>query len=146
MWNKVSQLLGLSDSDGAVDRGLELATAALLVQVSVADDDFDAREKQVLLTELRQHFGLSDVEAEHLMTEAVDQQADASCLYRFTRIVTSELNQDGRQEIVRLLWRVALADHRLENFELNAIAKISGLLGVTAEDRIRIKHEVERDT
>ena len=55
----------------------------------------------------------------------------------------SELEQEGRQEIIRLLWQVALADNHLDNFEVNVISKVAGLLGVSRRDSIAIKHEIQ---
>lgn len=149
VWHKVTELLGLSssaDQTAQSDRDLALATAALLVQVSVADGSFDASEKLRLLEELQSHFGLSDADATHILTEAETAHGEASSLYKFTRVVTAELDQDGRQEIVRLLWRIAFADNVIDNFEANALAKIANLLGVSTEDRIRLKHEVRAET
>lgn len=139
----LANLFGLKTEPEKKDRALELATAALLVQVSVADDQFDAREKEALLAALTGHFHLSVEEADTLLKAAVDAQAEASSLYKFTQTISAELDQNARQEIVRLLWQVAVADDQIDNMELNAIAKIAGLLGVAPEDRIRIKHEVE---
>lgn len=142
MWQKISDILGVGNGARDKVRSLELATAALLVQVSYADQDFSDQERLVLLETIQTHFDLTGEEALKLLDDAEQEQTDASCLFRFTRIITSELDQDGRQDIVRLLWRVAFADQHIDNFEANALAKISNLLGVTSEDRIRIKHEV----
>lgn len=145
MWNKVSSLLGLKETEQKKDRSLELATGALLVQVSVVDNQFDPSEKQALIGALQSHFALSQSEAEYLFEEALKAQDDANCLYKFTRMITAELDQDGRQQIVKLLWQVAFADQHIDNMELNAVAKIAGLLGVSPEDRIRLKYEVEAE-
>lgn len=143
MWGKVTELLGLK-AEVAPDQTseLHLATAALLVHVSMADDDFCAQERQSLLGCLKEEFELTSLVAEQILADAEREQKDASCLYKFTKVITSELDQEGRQDIVRLLWRVAFADRHLDNIESNLLAKVAGLLGVSPEDRIRIKHEV----
>jgi len=147
MWNKVAELLGLGDkAKGSKANELQLATAALLVHVASVDGDFDDDERERLTDCLTEHFWLTAEEAEQIIEDAEEEEQDASCLYRFTRTITSELDQEGRQEIVRLLWQVAFADNRIDNFEANVLAKIAGLLGVTEQDRIRIKHEVEAAT
>ena len=147
MWNKVAGLLGLGERKKDCKAGdLQLATAALLVHVASSDGDFDDDERERLTDCLTEHFWLTSEEAETIIADAEEMEQDASCLYRFTRAITSELDQEGRQEIVRLLWQVAFADSRIDNFEANVLAKIAGLLGVTEEDRIRIKHEVEAAT
>lgn len=144
MWGKVSELLGLNETVGVGEvTELHLATAALLVQVSISDGNMSAHEKYQLLECLADHFSVEKDVAEKIYADAQAEQTEANCLYKFTRVVSKELDQEGRQEIVRLLWKVALADNHIDNFEENVLAKISGLLGVSAHDRIAIKHAVE---
>ncbi|TNE67170.1 MAG: TerB family tellurite resistance protein [Alphaproteobacteria bacterium] len=144
MFERITEILGLK-ADTQKDGGLALATAALLVQVSKADGDFSSAERARLTDCLTDHFGLAHDAATEILTRAETELADAPSLYDFTRVVTKELDQEERQEIVRLLWRVANADHHIDNFEANALAKIAGLLGVATHDRIRLKHEVEAE-
>ncbi|NVJ98698.1 MAG: TerB family tellurite resistance protein [Alphaproteobacteria bacterium] len=143
MFEKISRLLGLKGEDETGASGLELATAALLVQVSKADGDFTDDERAQLVACVKDHFDLGQAEAEDLLACAERDQSDATCLYAFTRTIAKELDNEERQEIVRLLWRVAFADRHIDNFEENVLAKVSGLLGVSPADRVRIKHEVE---
>jgi len=143
VWGKVSGLLGLR-AEVAKDKAseLHLATAALLIHVSFVDDEFSSEERVSLLLCIKTHFDLEHDVAEQIVKEAEVKQREASCLYQFTKTITKELDQEGRQAIVRLLWEVAFADNYLDNFEANLLAKVAGLLGVITEDRIRIKHEV----
>lgn len=146
MFEKITKLLGLkAGSTEDAPNTLHLATAALLVYVSRADGDFSAEERTQLLACMKDHFGLADADAEQILDDAEAQQQEATCLYRFTKAITDELDQTGRQDVVRLLWRVALADNHIDNFEANVLAKVSGLLGVPARDRVTLKHEVEAE-
>lgn len=146
MFDRISKLFGRETGDTEkADEGLALATAALLVQVSKADGDFSAEERVTLLHNLQDHFGLSEELAQEILERAEKSQEDATCLYAFTRQITDELDQEGRQAIVKLLWRVAFADNHIDNFEANVLAKVSGLLGVSPRDRITLKHEVEAE-
>lgn len=143
MWGKVSELLGLSDSANHEGNELQLATAALMVHVSLVDDEFTSDERMQLLANLQKRFGLSVGDAEQILNDAEAEQKDTTCLYRFTKVITGELDQEGRQQIIKLLWQVAFADGHIDDFEKNTIAKVAGLLGVSAKDRIALKHEVE---
>lgn len=146
MFDKVTKLLGLrAKAEETPDNSLHLATAALLVYVSRADGDFSSDERAQLLDCMKDHFGLEDTDAEQILDDAEAQQQEATCLYRFTKAITDELDQNGRQDIVRLLWRVALADNHIDNFEANVLAKVSGLLGVSTRDRVTLKHKVEAE-
>lgn len=146
MFEKISKLFG-GKATGAEGEGngLALATAALLVQVSRADGDFSAEERAALTQNLIDHFDLTEAVALEILERAEKSQEDATCLYRFTKAITDELDQEGRQAIVKLLWRVALADDHLDNFEANVLAKVAGLLGVSTRDRVALKHEVEAE-
>ena len=147
MFDKVTKLLGLKPAAFEdTNNDLHLATAALLVYVSRADGDFSEDERVHLLACMKDHFGLGGEDAAQIIEDAEAQQQEATCLYRFTKAITDELDQDGRQEIVRLLWRVAFADNHIDNFEANVLAKVSGLLGVSTRDRVHLKHEVEAET
>ena len=143
MWGKVSELLGLSDSVNHQGNELQLATAALMVHVSLVDDEFTSGERTQLLSNLQKRFGISTTDAEQILNDAESEQKDTTCLYRFTKVITGELDQNGRQQIIKLLWQVAFADGHIDDFEKNIIAKVAGLLGVSAKDRIALKHEVE---
>lgn len=145
MFDKFLKILRLEPEapQASQDHKLALATAALMVQVSVSDGHFSSDEQDALMRAMTQDFALSPAEARRILEDAVIEQEGATCLYRFTRALTRELDQEGRQEIVRALWRVALADGVVDNFEDNVVARIAGLLGVVAADRIRIKQEVQ---
>lgn len=145
MFDKISKLFGGKAAEETADNGLALATAALLVQVSKADGDFSAEERAALMANLIEHFDLTDAVAAEILERAEKSQEDATCLYRFTKAITDELDQEGRQDIVRLLWRIALADDHLDTFEANVLAKVAGLLGVSPQDRVALKHEVEAE-
>ncbi|WP_417449781.1 TerB family tellurite resistance protein [Kordiimonas sp.] len=144
MWHKVSGLLGLgSTKKDSKANEVQLATAALMVHVASSDGMFCDDERERLTDCMTEHFWLSSEEAEEIIDRAHAEEQSAPSLYGFTRAIAKELDQDERQEIVRLLWQVAFADNHIDNFEANVLAKIAGLLGVTEHDRIRIKHEVE---
>ena len=143
MWDKVTSLLGVKKSDESLDNELQLATAALLVHVSLSDGSFSSEEKIELLQCLTQHFGLTEDISKTILENAEREKDDAHCLYKFTRTISKELDQDGRQNIIRLLWQVAMADNHIDNFEENIIAKIAGLLGVSSRDRIQLKHDLQ---
>ena len=144
MFDKMTKLLGLKEPESVDPQyNLQLSTAALLVYVSCADGEFSTQERAQLITCLIDQFELSAETAEHILGEAETQQTGATCLYQFTKEITDQLDQDGRQDIVRLLWRVALADNHIDNFEANMLAKVAGLLGVSTRDRVLLKQEVE---
>ena len=148
MINKISALLGINttqdNNDATKDmQELHLVTAVLLVHVALGSEDFSNEEKESVLQCLKDHFDFDDGVARKVMDGAIKREDDAMELYTFTRTITQELDQKGRQEIVKLLWKVAFSDGQLDNFEDNIVKKIGGLLDVSIRDRVRLKQEVQ---
>ena len=143
MFDKLLNLLksDAKESEKGADP-LHLATAALMIEIALADGHASDDELAALKASMASEFGLKDADIDPLIEEARSEAAEALDVYKFTRIVAAELDQEGRQQIVKLLWQVALVDDTIENFEENALAKIAGLLGVRPADRVRLKQEV----
>jgi len=63
-------------------------------------------------------------------------------LQDYTRTLHEKLTVSEKHEIVEMLWRVALADERLDKHEDHLVRKIAGLLYVSHGDLIRIRNRV----
>lgn len=123
--------------------GIRLATALLLVEVERADFAEDITENEQTLRLLRAHFDLSDEEAELLVAEARQTADHAASLQAFTRRLHESLRDDEKLAIVEMLWKVALADSRLDKHEDHLVRKIADLLYVSRSDLIRIRNRVK---
>lgn len=150
MLSIITKFLGIEEKDReppntGPDSPLHMAAGALLVNVSNSHDGFSDEERTEVLEILKSHFDLNQEKAEHILTRAETFEKNAIDIHSFTRVINMHLEQDGRQDIVKFLWRVAYADKHLHSLEADAIKKIADLLGVTTRDRIRLKQEVEAD-
>lgn len=119
---------------------LELAAAALLLEVSRADDTTDALELGAVVAAIRASHELSDYEVELLLADAGQRVDDAVDYLEFTRILNARLDADEKSRLIEDLWRVAYVDGRLDTYEEHAIRKIADLLHVSHRDFIRAKH------
>lgn len=144
MWQKVKSFL----SDQTVQpealtdtQNLRVATAALLVHAAFADDDYSAAEHEKLRQVLQQKFGLEDSDVHNLIESAQHEFSDAVDLYGFVRVINENFDNEGRQEIVKQLWEIILADGRVDNYEDSLIRKVCSLLGVSPRDKVRMRNE-----
>ena len=96
---------------------LRLAAAALLVHATAIDGEVAPEERRKLRALLQTHFGLGDDETRRLIREAEVREHDAVDLYRFTSVLCSQLDQDGRKRIIEMLWEIAMADRVVHEFE-----------------------------
>ena len=121
---------------------LRLAAAALLVNATAIDGEVAPEERRKLETLLQTHFQLGDEESRRLIREAEVREQEAVDLYRFTSVLCAELDQDGRKQIIEMLWEIAMADGVVHEFESNLVWRVAELLGVSARDRVLLKKTV----
>lgn len=128
--------------EGAGDvlpRALELATAALLIEVSRADFEVQEGERNVIVRAVEESFGLSREQTREIVALAEEEVQRSISLYEFTRLVDQNFDARQKRHIVGLLWDVAWSDGRLEDREEYFIRKIASLLHVSHEDFIAEK-------
>lgn len=127
----------------AGDRGqrhsIELATAALLVEVVRSDRVVDAAERMVVERAVREKFHLSPDEAARLFELAEAEVRQATDLYQFTTLVDRGFSLEQKIRIVELLWEVAFADTHLSAHEQHILWRIADLLHVSRGDYVAAK-------
>lgn len=118
---------------------LQLACAALLVEISAADQHTGAEEKQALSTILQHTFALPPEQVEILWQLAAQESRDATSLYQFTSLINSHYGYQQKTALLSHLWQVAYADGRIDRYEEHLIRRIADLLHLSHGDFIRAK-------
>jgi uncharacterized tellurite resistance protein B-like protein len=113
--------------DGGVD-AVELATAALLVEMQRADLVADALDEAEVRALLARHFALDDEAVANLVSLANDRADRSVSLHEFTRLIHDRFDVAQKTTVVEMLWRVALADGRIDAHEEHLVRKIADLL------------------
>ncbi|MGB6196867.1 MAG: TerB family tellurite resistance protein, partial [Methyloceanibacter sp.] len=54
----------------------------------------------------------------------------------------AQLDQNGRKQIIEMLWEIAMADRVVHEFESNLVWRVAELLGVSARDRELLRKTV----
>jgi len=114
------------------------SSAALLIEMSLADDDKAPEEIQVIEQFLRFHYGLQPDEIAELIAEAEHEQRNNTSLYRYTSVI-KQADAIEKQQIIETLWRVAWSDGRVTSDEEHLIRKVAELIYVSHSDFIRLK-------
>lgn len=118
---------------------LQLAAAALLIEVMQADAQASEQERTVIRAGIQSTFGLSPAETDELMRLAEEESRSAASIYEFTALVDKGFDAEQKKRIVELLWLVAFADDDKHALEEHTIRKIAGLLHVPHPDFIDAK-------
>jgi uncharacterized tellurite resistance protein B-like protein len=125
------------------DEELQLAAAALLVHASLVDGHADPEERRKIKSLLQTRFNLGDDQFARILEEAEAWERDSVDLYSFTSVLCRELDQEGRQRIVEMLWEIVLADGVVHEYEADLVSRGADLLGVSPRDRVRLRKLVE---
>jgi len=129
-----------SSPGGAADKHtIELATAALFLEVSRADGVVSDSERTAALRALRAKFHLTPAEATTLVALAESEVSNASDTHQFTSLVKRHFTRDQKIRVVELMWEVAYADGDRDVHEDHMIRKLADLIYVDHGDYIAAK-------
>lgn len=133
-----------TDDEAQADENLsmELATAALLIEVSKSDYEQDADEVAKIRRLLMRHFSLSQAEIDSFMDNAQQLNQDSTSLYPFTRFINDNCSNQEKYRLVLALWEVAAEDGSIDKYEEHLIRKIADLIYLPHTDFIRAKLSV----
>ncbi len=120
---------------------LPTAVAALMIEVMMQDGRLDAEEERVIHHLLGKRFALDDAAIRDLVARARAQTDRAHDLFQFTARIIRGYPVAERADVIRELWRVAMADGRADAYEEQLIRRIAELIGV--EHRAFIEAKIQ---
>ncbi|TCT10565.1 putative tellurite resistance protein B-like protein [Tepidamorphus gemmatus] len=140
---KVIRNLKPGADEPAFDAGdPKVATAALAVHAIAVDGVIGDDERAKLRAILKDHFALDEKQTSQLIEEARRRDMEAIDLYAFTSVLKRTLDDEGRHDVVEMLWQLVYADGAVHEFEDNFIWRVAELLGVSSRDRIMLRRRV----
>lgn len=137
-----SQIAINTDTGGDPQHKLQLAAAALLIELSRADFEKSPEEYLAIERALKQKFSLSEQEINDLIALAEEENSQATSLYEFTKLINEHFEPEQKFALLTALWEVAVADGDISKYEDHLIRKIAELIYVSHSDFIRSKLDV----
>lgn len=134
--------LPLPDDPGV---GVELASAALLMEIVFADYKRDSEEIDAAKKALRASFSLPEEELQAVLDKAEELHAESVSIHPFIEAINEEFDDASKYQLIVNLWRVAMSDGELDKFEQHYIRKIAELMYVPHTEFIRAKLKVFDD-
>lgn len=122
---------------------LQLATAALLVEMSRADGKVEEDEQAAIARALRKAFDIDEEKTTELIALAESEIADATCYHQFTSLINKNFSKQQKAQVVEMLWEVAYADAEMEKYEEHLLRRLSDLLYVPHAEFIKAKLRVQ---
>ena len=130
-----------SISEDELEHQLQLACAALMIEVLYADYSVDQSEIDTLRKALQDNFDLNIDEAESLIQLAEEERAQATDYYQFTSLINEFYTQQQKRELVTRLWQMAYADHTVHKLEEHLVRRLADLLHVPHSAFMQSKHK-----
>jgi uncharacterized tellurite resistance protein B-like protein len=120
-------------------RQIEVATAALLVEVVRVGRGIADAQRNAVLRAVAERFGLTPAEAADLVRLAERESNQAHDYFQFTSLINKSFTQQQKLRVIELMWQVAYADARLSAQEQHVMRKVAELLYVPHADYIAAK-------
>ena len=131
-----------SETSASKSHRLQLASAALMIELLKTDRRIDARETDMFKKILMNTFTLSDKELSDVIQLAEKEAQQSVSLYDFTSLINEGYGYEEKLLLIENLWRVALADEHLDKYEEQLIRKTTDLIYVSHSDFIKTKLKV----
>lgn len=140
-----ANILGSANADDhqIQQSALQLATAALLVEMTRADAVVKDEERAAVDQALRALFKIDETQVRDLVALAEQEVAESSSLFQFTNLIDKQFRYEQKVAVVEMMWRVAFSDTYKDQYEEYLVRKVADLLHVAHRDFIRARHRVE---
>ena len=118
---------------------LQIATAALLIEMMRADSEITDVERNTVTDTIRTKFSLSREETDSLLQLAKEEIWASTGYFEFTSLMNKWFSYDEKVKVIEQLWDVAYADAILDSNEEYMVRKIAHLIHVEHRDFIDAK-------
>jgi uncharacterized tellurite resistance protein B-like protein len=131
-------------TDNVSEHSLQIATAALLIEMMRADAEISADEQRTITDTIRTKLKLTDSETKGLLQLAEEKIWKSTGYFEFTSLMNKGLSYEQKTKVIEQLWEVAFADAILDKHEEYMVRKIAGLIHVSHKDFIEAKLRVKK--
>ncbi|GMR25429.1 MAG: hypothetical protein BMS9Abin39_0727 [Ignavibacteria bacterium] len=113
-----------------VDRNkqLQIATAALFIEMAKADGEFTEEERENVIQSLQKQFNIDAVYVNELIELSKLKLKDSVSLYEFSNVVNENFTNEDKNILLNNLWRLIYTDKKLDKYEDRLIKIIGGML------------------
>jgi uncharacterized tellurite resistance protein B-like protein len=117
------------EGDSAVGaHAVQLAAAALLLELAHADDEFSPEERSYIEGALARQFNLTEDEVANLIELAGKEHHESVDHFQFTSLISENFDLGQKVVLAEVMWGLVAADGQIASHEAYLVRKISNLL------------------
>ncbi len=125
-----------------INKKVEIATCALLLEVANADKQFSAMEKDRIIEILKHDYKIHEECIFELIETAEKERSKSIDLWHFTHRINENYSLEEKIKVVETVWKIIYADGKLDKHEDYLIHKLSKLLNLDHKHMIGAKLKV----
>ena len=137
----------LAPSPETLDRreaaAVQKACAGLLMEVARIESEEVERKREAAVQAMRELFNIADPELLPMIANAGRRENRLTSYYRPVKLLNRRFAPARKTQFIEQLWRVAMADGRIDMYEDQLVRKLSDLLYVAHTDFILAKRRVQ---
>lgn len=131
------------------EKKVQVATCALFIELARADSNFNAAEKEKIISIMKKSFDLDENYVKELIELAAEKVDKSISLYEFTPVINESFPPEEKYELLKNLWRLVYIDNILDKYEEHLVKRIGKMLNVEYSDiiaaKLQIKEEVKKN-
>ncbi len=136
----LKKIFAKSNSSKDTSESLEKSLSVLISEVIRVDYDIAEIDLEVANKILIETYGLGGSQATRLINEALKIQNRPTSYHPFVKTINEKLSYDEKVTVIEGLWKIAVADKRVDKYEDHIIRKFSELLHVQHVDFVESKN------
>ena len=129
----------------APEHQLQLATAALFIEMTRADFQIKPDEREAVNRAVQRALDVSPEETTEIVRLAAEEVKASASLHEFTRLIDENFSMEQKKRVVKLLWQVAYSDAELQGHEEYLVRKIADRLHLAKADFLDAKIQARDD-
>lgn len=118
---------------------LQIATCILLLRMAAADDEVAQEEMQTIIDDVTKQFDLPGEQLEELMIVANSLNWQSEKVDEFIQLLNTKFAEEQRRLVLAMIWKVVIADGKIDAFEKRFATEIAEQLQLDAKDAQRAK-------
>lgn len=140
--NEISLTRDSSSGTADVDRNIQVATCALMIEMASIDDEFDPAEKKRIVDYFRKTLDMPQQAIDELMEIAAHELDEKIDLWGFTNLINQHYAPEQKIKIMEIIWEVIYADGQLTAHEDYLVHKLYKMFDLTHAQMIEAKMKV----
>ena len=133
------KLIEVPDDEPQDNNTIVLAAVSLMLEVARSDSGGEQVEHDLIRGILTNEFKVESELIDNLLEAGVEKVEDATDLFQFTQLINDQYSHEQKEGLIYAMWRVALADGKVQAIEDHIIRRVAGLIHVSHSDFIRLK-------